>query len=66
MHFQEKHQNEYQQQMESLQPYRMEIQRINMLCDQVAGIKKTMNECKYQNQINNFLYSRLIHSPLNF
>ncbi|GFG38843.1 hypothetical protein Cfor_09068 [Coptotermes formosanus] len=42
----ERHQNEYHQQMESLKPYRMEIQRINTLYDQVAGIKQTLNECK--------------------
>jgi hypothetical protein len=41
--------------MESLKPYRVEIQRINTLRDQVASIKQTLSECKYLNQINSFL-----------
>ncbi|XP_021917540.1 epidermal growth factor-like protein 7 isoform X2 [Zootermopsis nevadensis] len=51
----ERHQNEYHQQMESLQPYRVEIQRINTLCDQVAGIKQTLNECNCRSYYSNRL-----------
>ena len=36
--------------MESLEPYRMEIQRVNTLCDQMANVKRALNECKYQNK----------------
>ncbi|KAJ4438703.1 hypothetical protein ANN_14650 [Periplaneta americana] len=42
----ERHQNEYHQQMESIKPYKVEFQRINTLCDQVAGIKRTLNDWK--------------------
>jgi len=40
--------------MESLKPYRMEMQRINTLYDQVADIKQTLNDCKYLNQTEIF------------
>lgn len=47
--------------MESLKPYRMEIQRINTLYDQVADIKQTLSYCKYLNQRKNFKYCWFIH-----
>jgi len=47
VYYQERHQNEYHRQIESLKPYRMETQRINTLYDHVADIKQTLNECKY-------------------
>ncbi|XP_069705205.1 epidermal growth factor-like protein 7 [Periplaneta americana] len=49
----ERHQNEYHQQMESIKPYKVEFQRINTLCDQVAGIKRTLNDCNCRTYYNN-------------
>ncbi|PNF42609.1 hypothetical protein B7P43_G01284 [Cryptotermes secundus] len=51
----ERHQNEYHQQMENIKPYRTEMQRINTLCDQVAGIKRTLNECNCRSYYSNRL-----------
>ncbi|KAJ9576307.1 hypothetical protein L9F63_006807, partial [Diploptera punctata] len=51
----ERHQNDYHKQVESLKPYRMEMQRVNTLCDQMAVIKRTLNECNCRTYYNNRL-----------